>query len=72
MEGGSSNLQLWHARYGHLGYSNLKRLKEVSMVNGLQFNYKDKIASICEGCAKEKQNCEAFPKKSQHNATKPM
>ena len=72
MEGESSNLQLWHYRYGHLGYNNLKHLKETSMVNGLQFSSKDKATSICEGCAKGKQSREAFLKKSQNKATQLM
>ena len=72
LEGESSNMQLWHFRYGHLSYNNPKSLKEDSMVNGLQFSSKDKADSFCEGCAKGKQSREAFPKKSQHKATQPM
>ena len=72
LEGESSNMQLWHFRYGHLSYNNLKHLKEASMVNGLQFSSKDNADSFCEGCAKGKQSREAFPKKSPHKAANPM
>ena len=66
-----SSMHLWHSRYGHLGINNLKLLKEKSIVEGLSFNSKE-IIDCCEGCAKGKQRCEPFPKKSQHKTTQLM
>eukprot|EP00794_Sanderia_malayensis_P002886 gene2886-biopygen2372 len=64
----NGKMNLWHSRYAHLGINNLKLLKEKSMVDGLVFNSKESIDS-CEICAKGKQRCEPFPKKSQSQTT---
>eukprot|EP00794_Sanderia_malayensis_P006404 gene6404-biopygen4733 len=63
----NGKMNLWHSRYAHLGINNLKLL-EKSMVDELVFNSKESIHS-CEICAKGKQRCEPFPKKSQSQTT---
>ena len=67
-----SSLSLWHLRYGHLGYDNLKSLNSKSMVNGLILNSQDQFDRNCEGCAMGKQHRQPFPKKSQHESTQPL
>ena len=37
----NDSLLLWHLRYGHLGYDNLKLLNDKSMVNGMSVNAKE-------------------------------
>ena len=49
-------ISLWHFRYGHLGYDNVKLLNTKSMVEGLNFNLKEEFNRNCEGCAMGKQN----------------
>jgi len=50
---------LWHMRYGHLGFDNLKLLSNNKMVNGLpKINHPNQI---CEGCMLGKQHREPFP-----------
>ena len=67
--------QLWHERFGHLGYDNLARLP--SMVNGIQITADEfkKAArmeeGICEPCVLGKQQRAPF-KASSSAATRPL
>ena len=53
--------ELWHKRYRHLGYENLKMLKSKNMVNGMNVDV-NKLPRCCEGCALGKQHQNSFPK----------
>ena len=64
-----SSIQMWHFRYGHLGYDNLRLLKNKSMVNGFEFNPEDVSNADCEGCAMGKLHRLPFPKKSHHKSS---
>jgi transposase InsO family protein len=58
------NGELWHRRFGHLGYDNLTRLAKEDMVKGLDVNLDALRASkdeICEPCVSAKQHREPFP-----------
>ena len=46
--------ELWHKRYRHLGYENLKMLKSKNMVNGMNVDV-NKLPCCCEGCTLGKQ-----------------
>ncbi|KAJ0502796.1 putative RNA-directed DNA polymerase [Helianthus annuus] len=48
----SALLQVWHKRYGHLNWSNLKLLQDKHMVEGLP---PFKGTGVCEGCILGKQ-----------------
>ena len=65
--------QLWHRRFGHLGYDNLARLP--SMVMGMNLNESDikKAAhpKVCEPCIMSKQHRLSFPSSST-KPTKPL
>lgn len=52
---------LWHQRYGHLGYSGLKTLKNKEMVKGLPSFAETEV--VCTDCLKGKQHREIIPKK---------
>ena len=67
---GKSNTEteLWHKRYIHLGFENLKMVKSKNMVNGMNVDV-NKLPPCCEGCALEKKNRNLFPKTSD-NLTK--
>ena len=54
-----SNEDLWHKRYGHLGYDGLRRLAAERLVDGFDFNCKKQI-SFCEACTKGKQHKSPF------------
>ena len=71
-ESNEKSLSLWHCRYGHLGYDNLKLLHEKSMVDGLNLNSKDQVDRNCQGCAMGKQHRQPFPKKSQSRSSQPL
>ena len=58
-------LELWHQRYGHVWYNNLKLLNNTGMVYGLNFDSKEAVDRKFEGCAMGKQHRQPFPKKAQ-------
>ena len=66
--------ELWHKRFGHLGYENLARL--TSMASGIsitadEFREAGESEGFCEPCAMGKQHRQPF-KASQHAATQPL
>ena len=67
--------QLWHERFGHLGYDNLARA--VGMVTGIHTSVEeiqaaaDGVAGLCEPCVLGKQHRSPF-KKSATAATRPL
>jgi histone deacetylase 1/2 len=68
----SSGAQIWHRRYGHLGYQNLARLP--SMVSGMDLDpnsISDLSDAVCEPCVMGKQVRLPFPS-SESTSTKPL
>eukprot|EP00794_Sanderia_malayensis_P008304 gene8304-biopygen6716 len=62
--------ELWHQRYGHLGYDNLKQLNRKKMVNGLNFDIKEATDRSFEGCAMGRQHRQPFPKNAKSSTSK--
>lgn len=60
----NAELQLWHKRYGHLSFKNVLKLKNSSMVDGLDNVHGD--AKFCEACA------EANMVRQPFNSTRPQ
>ena len=59
--------QLWHCRYGHLGFIGLKTLQHKEMVHGLpQLKTPTKL---CRDCLVGKQHRDSFPQKSKWRAS---
>ena len=56
----TSDLELWHRRYGHLGITNLKKLVNSNMVEGFKGTLTGKL-DVCEPCAYGKQHRAPFP-----------
>jgi transposase InsO family protein len=51
--------ELWHRRFGHLGYDNLGKLQSSNMVKGININPQDFKATnneVCEPCIAAKQH----------------
>ena len=51
--------QLWHRRYGHMGYDNMAKLQADQLVDGIEPSAKDfKVAgdALCEPCVKAKHH----------------
>ena len=63
------SMELWHLRFGHLGYDNLNMLKDKSMVDGMDVTVNNGPDRKCEGCAMGKQHRNPFPKHSEANTT---
>ena len=62
-----NSLQLWHERFGHLGFKNLKILNNQQLVDGLNFNSSEEI-DFCECCTIGKQTRHPFPKNAATRA----
>ena len=59
--------ELWHRRFGHLGYGNLFQLKDKHMVEGIatpaqSFKAQPDQKPLCEACTLGKQHRLPFPK----------
>jgi hypothetical protein len=56
--------ELWHRRFGHLGYDNMHRLAERGLVEGIDVDPADFLAAkveLCEPCVLAKQAKQPFP-----------
>ena len=70
-----ASAELWHRRYGHLGYDNLARLKREHMVEGLDVkeeDFKDAASTMCEACVMAKQHRLQFPQVSTNKSRRPL
>ncbi len=67
--------ELWHRRFGHLGYDNLFNLKKKNMVEGIpvpaEHFMQQKKKPTCEECASAKQSRLSFPQ-SKTQTTRPL
>ena len=66
--------ELWHRRFGHLGYDNLYKLQSKSMVDGISVaaaQFKEQQKEVCEPCIQAKQHRLPFPT-SDRASSKPL
>ena len=68
--------ELWHKRFGHLGYDNLSRLKELDMVTGIattttEFKEAGAAQEVCGPCALGKHHRSPF-KTSSSKTSRPL
>lgn len=66
--------ELWHRRFGHLGYGNLARLVSGNMVEGIKVTeeaIKTAQKKLCEPCELAKQHRKPFPSSSR-KTTRPL
>nr|GEV11162.1 hypothetical protein [Tanacetum cinerariifolium] len=61
---------LWHMRYGHLNFGDLKLLSSKGMVKGL--DQTDHPNQVCEGCLFGKHARSSFSKEATSRAKKPL
>ena len=66
----TSQGELWHCRFGHLGYDNISKLAKGNMVKGMNNFQEDEIKSVCESCIMGKQHRTPYPKNDPHRAEK--
>ena len=57
---------LWHARFGHLNFDNLRRLSRRGMVRGLPTV--DHVNQLCDACLAGKQRRSSFPLKAKYRS----
>lgn len=69
-----SDIDIWHERLGHLGYSNLLKLSKNNMVNNLNFGKKIEInqSEKCGVCIESKMSKLPFRKKADHYTKRPL
>ncbi|KAF8060187.1 hypothetical protein FPV67DRAFT_1363293, partial [Lyophyllum atratum] len=59
-----------HRRFGHVGYSGLKRMLDGHLVDG--FNVDERTPKPdCKACTESKQSVNPFPPTAKHRATTP-
>ena len=66
--------ELWHRRFGHLGYHNLEALVREDMVDGIKVperDFKAAKAVVCEPCILAKHHKAPFPA-SKRESTEPL
>ena len=64
-------ISLWHERFGHLNFGDLKKLQDDGMVKGMNVSkINESHESVCHGCALGKSKRLPFPKKSNHRSSK--
>ncbi|GJV20172.1 retrovirus-related pol polyprotein from transposon TNT 1-94, partial [Tanacetum coccineum] len=66
----NDHLWLWHMRYGHLNFGDLKLLSSKGMVKGL--DQIDHPNQVCEGCLLGKHARSSFPKEATSRAKEPL
>lgn len=57
---------LWHGRFGHLGFDNLRKLAREEMVRGLPTL--DPVDGVCDACLAGKQRRSPFPVQARRRA----
>ena len=72
---GNETPELWHRRFGHLGYDNLVKLKDQNMVEGISvsaadFKQEKQDKPFCEICTLAKQHRMPFPSSNSKSSTK--
>ena len=65
--------ELWHRRFGHLGYDNLLKLKKNNMVEGIlvpaeDFQQQQEQKPFCEACIRSKKHRLPFPDSDSKSA----
>ena len=66
--------ELWHRRYGHLGYDNLSKLVKLDMVTGISVAsaaFVERNKEPCEPCIMAKHHREPFPA-SESKSNRPL
>ncbi|XP_074271663.1 uncharacterized protein LOC141595596 [Silene latifolia] len=62
---------LWHKRFGHVGFSSLNKLYKLDLVEGLP-SMKFEIDGVCDVCARCKHVRSSFKSKRVVSTTKPL
>jgi len=62
---------MWHKRFGHIGFDNLKKLIDNKLVRGITDNVEFKSNFFCENCVAGKITRQPFPKHN-HRRSKPL
>jgi len=62
-----ADLSLWHRRFTHHNYADIKRMIEHKLVTGLVLDSDNKPDPICEPCIAGKMSANPFPSSANHN-----
>ena len=65
------DLNLWHRRFAHHNYADVKKMVNNKLVTGLNLNSSAKPDPICEPCLAGKMHSNPFPSSNSH-ASKPL
>lgn len=62
--------EIWHRRFGHMGYSGLKVMLEKNLVDGFTVD-EHTPQPDCVACTEAKQHIQSFPKEGSNRPTRP-
>ena len=62
-----ANLSLWHRRFTHYNYADVKKMVEHKLVTELVLDSDNKPDPICEPCIAGKMSANPFPPSANHN-----
>jgi len=62
-----ADLSLWHRRFTHHNYADVKRMVQHKLVTGLVLDSDNKPDPICEPCIAGKMTANPFPLSANHN-----
>ena len=62
-----ADLSLWHHRFTHYNYADVKKMVEHKLVTGLVLDSDNKPDPICEPCIAGKMSANPFPPSANHN-----
>jgi hypothetical protein len=60
----------WHARFGHVSFSTLKKMALVGLVQGLSML--EQVDQVCEACLAGNHRRPPFPQQANRRATKSL
>ena len=63
------DLSLWHRRFTHHNYADVKRMVQHKLVTGLILDSDNKPDPICEPCIAGKMSANPFPSSANHNCS---
>jgi transposase InsO family protein len=64
---GNDDAWIWHARFGHVNFTALRKMAREELVRGLPLL--DQVEQLCDACLAGKQKRSPFPQKAQGRST---
>ena len=67
---GNDDAWVWHARFGHVNFTVLRKMARDELVRGLPLL--NQVEQLCDACLAGKQRRAPFPQKAMRRSTEPL